>query len=52
MVRSAYEEGRTIREIMQAFSIPSSATVYKIVSASRQTTASADIILADETPNY
>lgn len=42
MVRSAYGEGRTIREIMQAFSIPSSATVYKIVSASRQATASAD----------
>ncbi|PHK39276.1 hypothetical protein VF13_34675 [Nostoc linckia z16] len=41
MVRSAYGEGRTIREIMQAFSIPSSATVYKIVSASRQATASA-----------
>lgn len=42
MVQSAYGEGRTIREIMQAFSIPSSATVYKIVSASRQATASAD----------
>ncbi len=50
MVRSAYGEGRTIREIMQAFSIPSSATVYKIVSASRQTTASTDLILVDETP--
>lgn len=31
MVRSAYQEGRTIRDIMQAFSIPSSATVYKIL---------------------
>lgn len=37
MVRSAYREGRTIRDIMQAFSIPSSATVYKIVNPSRQT---------------
>ncbi|CAN5208202.1 site-specific DNA recombinase [soil metagenome] len=52
MVRSAYGEGRTIREIMQAFSIPSSATVYKIVSASRQNTASTDLLLVDETPNY
>ncbi len=31
MVQSAYKEGRTIRDIMQAFSIPSSATVYKIL---------------------
>ncbi|GAB4053550.1 recombinase family protein [Spirosoma litoris] len=36
MVRSAYGEGRTIREIMQAFAIPSSATVYKIVNPTRQ----------------
>lgn len=33
MVQSAYKEGRTIRDIMQAFSIPSSATVYKIIKS-------------------
>lgn len=35
MVSSAYKEGRTIRDIMQAFGIPSSATVYKILGASK-----------------
>lgn len=40
MVQSAYGEGRTIREIMQAFAIPSSATVYKIVHPTRQTVPS------------
>lgn len=33
MVGNAYENGRTIREIQQAFSIPSSATVYKILQS-------------------
>ncbi len=50
MVRSAYGEGRTVREIMQAFSIPSSATVYKLVSANRQTTASTDRAPSEESP--
>lgn len=32
LVVNAYKEGNTIRDIMQAFSIPSSATVYKILN--------------------
>ena len=35
MVCSAYQEGRTIRDIMQAFAIPSSATVYKILGSAK-----------------
>ncbi len=36
MVRSAYGEGRPIRAIMEAFSIPSSATVYKILNQGKE----------------
>lgn len=32
MVRSAYDQKKSIREIMKAFKIPSTATVYKILS--------------------